>query len=121
MTPRELLAAARRLLDQPAAGTAGLWPRACAMLIRQALETGVDAIWLASPGTASLARSSMRSQLTCLPAYIDPLLAGEISYIWAALSEACHYHAYELAPTAVELADWIATVDRLLARTPSVS
>lgn len=96
-----------------------MWPRACAMLIRQALETGVDAIWLASPGTASLTRSSMRSQLTCLPAYIDPQLAGEISYIWVALSEACHYHAYELAPTAVELADWIAAVDRLLVRNPA--
>lgn len=118
MTPGDLLAAARRLLAEPGAGPAGVWPRACAMLIRQALEAGVDAIWLADPSTEGLMRSSMRSQLTCLPMYLDARMAREVSYVWAVLSEACHYHAYELAPTAVELSDWIATVDRLLASLP---
>jgi len=114
VTPAELLAAAGRLLSQPAPGTEGIWPRACATLIRQALETGVDAVWLADPGTAAMTRSRMRSQLTCLPAYMDPVVAREIAYVWVALSDACHYHAYELAPTATELSGWIAAVDRLL-------
>jgi hypothetical protein len=38
MTPEELLAAARRLIERPDAATAGVWPRAAALLTRQALE-----------------------------------------------------------------------------------
>ena len=43
-------------------------------------------------------------------------LARQIAYVWAALSEACHYHAYELAPTAAELAGWFQSVEELLTR-----
>ena len=42
MTPTETLAMAQRLLDRPDAKTAGLWPRAAALLARQALEQGLD-------------------------------------------------------------------------------
>jgi hypothetical protein len=42
-----------------------------------------------------------------------------MAYVYAALSEACHYHAYELAPTAAELTRWITAVDRLLTATAS--
>ena len=38
MTAEELLAAARRLVDRPDAAMAGVWPRAAALLARQALE-----------------------------------------------------------------------------------
>jgi len=45
MTPTDLLAAARRLLDRPDAKTAAIWPRAAALLARQALEQGLDQFW----------------------------------------------------------------------------
>lgn len=116
MTPADLLAAAREMLQRRAAATTGLWPRACALLVRQALECALDQIWAADPATSGLMRCTMRSQLSCLPAYFDAPTAREIGYVWAALSEACHYHAYELAPTASELTGWIGTVSRLITR-----
>ena len=50
---------------------------------------------------------SMRSQLLCLTAYLDPGSASRAAYVFAALSHACHYHPYELAPTATELTGWL--------------
>ena len=32
---------------------------------------------------------------------------GPLDYLIAALSHACHYHPYELAPTAAELTGWL--------------
>lgn len=40
MTAAETLAVAQGLLQKPEAGTAGIWPRAAALLARQALEQG---------------------------------------------------------------------------------
>lgn len=117
MTPRELLTAAKEMLDHPAAATTGVWPRASAILARQALETAVDELWNANPATAGLAGCTMRSQLSCLPTYLHPATAHQITYVWAALSEACHYHAYEFAPTAAELTGWIDAVDQLITLT----
>ena len=50
---------------------------------------------------------TMRSQLLCLTAYLDPGTASRAAYLLAALSRACHYHPYELAPTAAELTGWL--------------
>ena len=50
----------------------------------------------------------MRSQLLCLTAYLDEDVATRAAYLFAALSRACHYHPYELAPTAAELDRWLA-------------
>ena len=61
----------------------------------------------------------MRSQLTCLPFCLDAgdkEIGTQIAYTWAALSCACHFHPYELAPTAAELTGWIDDVARLIAR-----
>ncbi len=44
----------------------------------------------------------------------DKKLAHAIAYTWAALSNACHHHAYELAPIASELELWIATTETML-------
>jgi hypothetical protein len=63
----------------------------------------------------------MRSQLICLPTYLDPGLAREIAYVYSALSEVCHYHAYELAPTAAEITHWLASLDRLLTQAAALS
>lgn len=110
----DLLAAARRLVDQPASGTGGLWPRAAALLARRALEDGLDEMWARrAPG---LERASARAQLACLPDYLDDReLAAEAAYAWSSLSRACHHHAYELGPTAGELRAHFAVVERLLA------
>jgi len=114
MTPADLLTAARAMVERPTTTTAGLWPRAAALLARQSLEAALDQLWESSPETSGLAGCTMRTQLTCLPAYLDPVAAHEISYVWASLSEACHYHPYELAPTAAELASWIHSVGELV-------
>ena len=37
MTPEDLLASARDLIDRPDATTVGVWPRTAALLARQAL------------------------------------------------------------------------------------
>lgn len=114
MTPASLLAAARELIARTDAATLGVWPRTSALLARQALEQAIRSRWLTEPQTAGLAACSMRTQLTCLPYYLDAASAGQVAYAWAALSSACHYHRYELAPTAAELTSWIDDVDRLL-------
>ena len=115
MTPTELLAAARAALADKSAGAAeGGWPRMVALLTRQSLEKALSEFWAASPTTTGGGDCTRKSQLACLPFYLDARVAREAAYIWAALSDACHYHAYELAPTAAELAGWIDAVDRLI-------
>lgn len=114
MTPEELLAEARRLVERPDAATAGVWPRAAALLARQALEQAMAGLWSGRPEADGLAQSSMRSQLLCLTAYLDPDVATRAAYLSAALSRACHYHPYELAPTAPELTRWLTETAELL-------
>jgi hypothetical protein len=109
MTPAELLTAARGLLEKPAIAPGG-WPRMVALLTRQALERSLSEFWEARPATAGLSQCSRKSQLACLPFYIDVRVAREAAYVWAALSDACHYHAYELAPTVGELTGWLNAV-----------
>lgn len=116
MTPAELLGAARDLVARPDAATAGVWPRTAALLARQALEEVVDTHWQTRPQTAGMAAATMRSQLISLPCYLDKALARQIAFTYAALSRACHYHPYELAPTAAELGGWIEDVTALVAR-----
>jgi hypothetical protein len=119
VTPAELLASARELIARPDASTAGVWPRTAALLARQALETAVDARWAAEDETVGMPRATMRSQLTCLPEYLDETVARQVAYAYAALSCACHYHPYELAPTAAELTRWITDVETLISRITS--
>lgn len=114
MTPELLLAAARNLVERPDAATAGVWPRAAALLARQALEAAMAALWGARPQAAGLAGSPMRSQLLCLTAFLDRDTATRAAYLFAALSRACHYHPYELAPTAAELTRWLSETGQLV-------
>lgn len=110
-TPSGLLEAARGLLERQESGSSGLWARASALLGRQALERLLADLWrLEAPGTEE---ASMRAQLICLPRYLEPRLAGRIAYAWGALSEACHQHAYDLAPTVPEVRGWLAVVEEL--------
>lgn len=116
MTPKRLLAAASELITRPDAAIAGVWPRTAALLARQALEEALDSLWAAETTTGPLRQATTRSQLICLPAYLDPALAHQVAYTWAALSNACHYHPYELAPTSGELTAWISDVAVLISR-----
>ena len=107
MTPDELLAAAKDLMQRPDTLITGISPRAAALLARQALEAAIADLWVSQPQAAEMSSRSMRSQLLCLTAYLDPRPASRASYVFAALSHACHYHPYELAPTAAELTGWL--------------
>jgi hypothetical protein len=110
------------LVDRVDPATRGLWPRAAALLGRQALEDAISWIWLVhAPG---MEHCSMRAQLLCLDPYLgDERLAEEAGFVYERLSWACHHHAYDLAPTAMELRGWLDAVERILraARNISVS
>lgn len=112
-TPTDLLGMARQLLDRASPETAGLWPRAAALLGRQALEMAVDEFWAAR--RIPLDSCPTHQQLICLREYLgDADLAGRVHLAWNGLSRACHHHPYELAPTAGELATLVDTVGELL-------
>ena len=64
----------------------------------------------------ALSGSTMRSQVLCLTAYLDRGTASRAAYLLAALSQACHYHPYELAPTAAELLGWLDETAQIVTR-----
>lgn len=111
MKPSEILAAAEQMSEAPAAPS--YWPRATAVLARQALEERmIEVLAERAPG---IGRTNVRAQLLCLIAlHDDPEQAASVAHTWGALSSACHHHCYELDPTAGELASWIETVDRFV-------
>jgi hypothetical protein len=104
---------ARELLQRPEPATAGLWPRASALLARQALEVTLAELWrLRAPG---LEHCPMRAQLLCVDGCLpnNGDLAARARYAWSGLSRACHHHPYELPPTISELIGWVGTVEQL--------
>ena len=110
-TPSELLGAADDLLSETSEASTGRWPRAVAILCRQALEGSLHDFWRAkAPGVES---ATERAQLLCLRSYVAPELAARAEHTWTALSRACHQHAYELSPAASELAGWFEVADEL--------
>jgi len=116
MTPAgALLSWARAVLDHPQIGMVGTWPRAAALLGRQSLEEGLDQFW--ERQLPQMRQASRATQLACLEQYLkDPEAVWGIRTAWGTLSQACHHHPYELAPTAAELEQWFAAVERLVAR-----
>lgn len=109
----DLLDLADGLLRRADSATAGLWPRASAILARQALEASVARLW--ANRTLDLQACSMRGQLICLRTYLgDADLAARTSHAWSALSRASHHHPYELAPTRDELRGWLSLVGKLI-------
>ncbi|MEZ5288038.1 MAG: hypothetical protein R2712_25235 [Vicinamibacterales bacterium] len=102
---RQLLAEVDVLLGQASPGTAGLWPRAAALLTRQALEVAVATFWSrVAPGVEGC---SKKAQFLCLGRYLgDERLAQRAHVAWSGLSASCHYHVYDLAPTREELQAW---------------
>lgn len=113
--PRQLLAMADGLLRRADPQTAGLWPRASALLALAALEQSVLRLW--QRRSLDLQGCSMRTQLICLRSYLeDAQLAARTGHAWSALSRACHHRAYELGPTAGELRSWFSVVRELVQR-----
>ena len=107
-----LLKEARDLLTYPSSETAGLWPRASALLTRQALESSLDELWYAV--APALSNCSLKAQFLCLGNFVgDERLGREAYSAWASLSWACHYHPYDLPPTVEELTAWIERVEEL--------
>jgi hypothetical protein len=112
---RAVLDMARGLLRRADPLTAGLWPRAGALLAGQALEATLDRLW--DVQGVDLHRCPIRTQLICLRTYLgDADLAARAGLTWSALSRACHHHAYELAPTATELQAWFGVVEELMVK-----
>jgi hypothetical protein len=104
MTPEDLLAAAGALLSEPPSSMHHCWQRACATLIRAALERQLVAYW--SQVAPSVARSSLRHQLLALPAFAGSDVAAVARSTWYGLCRAVHHHIYELPPTVDELVSW---------------
>ena len=111
LSSRALLTAADGLLSEPDPAWEGRWPRAVALLTRQALERSMEELYHAK--RPELMSASARAQLLCLPVWLSPDLAGRAAWTYSALSQACHHHAYDVAPTAIELATWLETTDEL--------
>ena len=100
------------MMDGKANEAAGIWPRACTFLARQALEDALAELWdVAAPGVE---RASKRSQLTCLSSYIDAEAAARATHTWHALSMFCHDHACVLQPVLSEVSSWIDEVQALM-------
>jgi hypothetical protein len=114
-SPEELLASADSMLTSSVPGLGSLWPRACALLIRLALEQTLDRYW--ARVLPAGAECSVRAQLLLLPLYTTatPDAAPLAREAWLGLAGAAHHHAYELAPTAAELRNWHRAVSRLAA------
>lgn len=104
-----LVSAARDLVRNDDAVTAGLWPRAAALLARQGLELAMARLWdVTAPG---LERTSTRCQLLCVGEMLNHReLGGRTTLTWQTLSNACHHRVYELPPTASELNSALETV-----------
>jgi hypothetical protein len=99
---------AERQLDTYDPQTAGAWPHAAAVLIRQCLESTLDVFW--SIKAPAMEDTSMRDRWVCLPAFLgDRPEARAADFAWSALSNACHHRAYEVGLTQDELRGHLAT------------
>ncbi len=102
----DLVSAARDLIRIDDPRTAGLWPRAAALLARQSIESSMDVLW--ELRSAEMRATPLRCQLLCLGDFLrDPALAGRVSLAWSGLSRVCHMRVYELPPSLAELQAWL--------------
>lgn len=112
MTPAERLAVAERLLERSGGALAGLWPRACAVLVRQALEGAVDRVLREKvPGSQA---ANWRVKFLCLGRAIGEGKARELGYVWGRLSEVLHRGGGGLGASEVQLRGWVEKVRRVV-------
>jgi hypothetical protein len=116
----ELLLSAEVMVSEPRYSLAGVWPRAAALLARQAIEAEMLELWLVrAPG---LEFCTTHAQLLCLPDYIrDREIAESAALAWNSLTRICHHHPYELLPTAAELRVLLETARRFMAAVSSAA
>lgn len=100
--PESCLEAADQLLSSVVRGTRGAWPRACAWLLRLALEAAMDDYWRRCHPEV-LPMRARSPQFLILDRYAGRSIAARAGYAWSALSRAGHHHCYELGLTAGEL------------------
>lgn len=94
--------------------------RAACWIARAGLESAVDG--LLETKHRSAPEATMRSKLTVLQVVFeqDNELATRADYAWVRLSQACHHHAFELAPTATEVRHLIQLVEALVHDAPVI-
>lgn len=114
-TAREDVSAAQSLL-RPVDGTMtslapGVRARAAALLLRRALERGLDDFW---EGVTPDMTYIGKHRILCLEAYTGRETARRCYLTWSALSTACHYRAHELPPGPSEIRGRLLEVDTLL-------
>jgi hypothetical protein len=111
---RVLLDASGYLLTRDDWALSHWWARGAALLARQAIEAMLEEYWqMQSP---PMAQASLRAQFLALHVYVpdaDLIRAGHVT--WSLLSRACHYHPYDLAPTADEVQGWVTAADAFCA------
>jgi len=109
MTPKERLDVAERLLERSGGALVGLWPRACAVLVRQALEGAVDRVLREEvPGSQA---ANWRVKFLCLGRAIgDERKARELAYVWGRLSEVLHRGGGAMGASEVQLRGWVERV-----------
>lgn len=113
-SPAIALRNAELLLDGSHGAAVGS-ARLAAFLARQALEELVVARCVALG--VDIERPSMRSRLVILRSLDTTERADAASVAWNRLSNACHHHAYELAPTVDEVRHLCGVVAVLLEET----
>jgi hypothetical protein len=120
--PQRWLTAADQMLRGagPLGSTAvagGWWPKACACLIRLALEGGIDGFWRRTNApVAECGRGRTKHLMLRSRSGPGADVARRVSFAWATLSRATHHHCYEMAPTAAELRRLHTEVTALLER-----
>lgn len=98
--------------------------RVACWMSRLALERVVDEL-LGAKGV-SVPRATMASRLAALEVLYredDPTVAQRAGYAWARLSNASHYHAFELTPSVAEVRGLVELVEKLeeyTAGTPAI-
>nr|WP_202511767.1 hypothetical protein [Streptomyces sp. SID3343] len=107
-----MLTTADRLLADTSVATIASRHRGAAFALRSALETAVSDALLAAP--INTGGGSMRAEFLCLRSCADADIARRAKAVWGMLSVGCHYHHYELGPTAHQLRAWQAEVRTLL-------
>ncbi|PRX50871.1 hypothetical protein B0I33_10122 [Prauserella shujinwangii] len=117
--PAELVDHARAVLAGRRGIPAAQRTRAAAILARQALEDTTRRLCTAAG--ADLPGANERSRLIVLRWFVGEGAADLAGAAWWGLSRLCHHHAYELTPTAGEVAHLVDQVASLIDALPGAS
>ncbi|MCM2413218.1 hypothetical protein [Streptomyces sp. RKAG290] len=110
---QQLLDTADRLLmDEPTAMGKSRY-RGAAFALRIALESAVCEVLLASP--LAVGRTSARAMFLCLRGHTDAETARRAKAVWRLLCLGCHYHQYEIGPSAEQVRSWRREVHSVIA------